>query len=233
MTQSYSKKDAQALKSEIEKENLKIANVVPVLAEDYEIDDDYIAKAFGLDRLSEIMNNVIPDGVKKTFIAVQIASIDLKKGRAQTVVATSAAAAAATGAVSIPFLDAILLVPEQVAMLAGITAVFGISVEKATLTAIITGTIGTAGTTVLGKTFVSNVLKLIPGVGTAVGGAISGATAAALTAALGETYIILLIKVIKGEMKMVDLETEAGLKLISGIYKDQLKVKRDTSGKAQ
>ena len=34
-------------------------------------------------------------------------------------------------------------------------------------------------------------------------------------------------------MKMVDLETEAGLKLISGIYKDQLKVKRDTSGKAQ
>ena len=172
---------------------------------------------------------MISDGVKKTFIAVQIASIDLKKGRAQTVVATSAAAAAATGAVSIPFSDAILLVPEQVAMLAGITAVFGISVEKATLTAIITGTIGTAGTTVLGKTFVSNVLKLIPGVGTAVGGAISGATAAALTAA----YIILLIKVIKGEMKMVDLETEAGLKLISGIYKDQLKVKRNTSGKAQ
>ena len=233
LTQSYSKKDAKVLKSEIEKENLKIANVVPVLAEDYEIDEDYVAKAFGLDRLSEIMNNVIPDGVKKTFIAVQIASIDLKKGRAQAVVAASASAAAATGAVPIPFSDAALLVPEQIAMLAGITAVFGVPVEKATLTAIITGTIGTASTTVLGKTVVSNLLKFIPGVGSVVGGAISGATAAALTAALGEAYIIILVKVIKGEMIMSDLGTEAGRELISGIFKDQLKMKRDDSRKFQ
>ena len=233
LTQSYSKTDAKALKSAIEKENLAISNVVPVLAEDYPIDDEYIAKAFGLDRLSEVMNSVIPDSVRKTFIALQIANIELKKGKAQAVVAASSTAAAATGAVPIPFSDAALLVPEQVAMLATITAVFGIPIEKGTLVAIVTATIGTAGTTVLGKTIVSGLLKLIPGVGSAVGGAISAATAAALTAALGEAYIFILIKICKGEMKLADLETEEGRKLITQVFKEKLKIKRNATGQPE
>lgn len=230
LTQSYSKADAKALKAAIEKENLKIANVVPVLAENYDIDEDYTAKAFGLDKLSEVMNNVIPDAVRKTFIALQVANIELKKGKAQAVVAASAATAAATGAVPIPFSDAALLVPEQITMLAGITAVFGVPIEKATLAAIISATIGTAGTTVLGKTIVSGLIKLIPGVGSVVGGVISGATAAALTAALGEAYITILIMVCKGEMKIADIGTDEGRAEITRIFTEQLKIKRNTSG---
>ena len=231
MTQSYSKKDAVELKHEIEKENLKIVNVVPVLAEDYDIDDEYTAKAFGLDRLSEIMYTVIPEAVQKTFIAVQCANIELKKGKAQAVVAASATTAAATGAVPIPFSDAALLVPEQIAMLGGITVVFGVPIEKASLVAIVTATIGTAGTTVLGKTVVSGLLKLIPGVGSVVGGLISGATAAALTAALGEAYIAILIKVMKGEMTMAELQSKEGMQAISALFKEYLKLKRDKDGK--
>jgi uncharacterized protein (DUF697 family) len=230
LTQSYSKNEANDLRHEIEKENLPIVNVVPVLAENYDIDENYTAKAYGLDKLSEIMNSVIPEAVQKTFISVQRASLKLKKGKAQAVVAASAVTAAATGAIPIPFSDAVLLVPEQIAMLAGITAVFGIPIEKATLLAIISGTIGTAGATVLGKTVVSNLLKLIPGVGSVVGGAISGATAAALTAALGEAYIIILVKVCKGEMSIADLGTEAGKKEITKIFTEQLKFKRDKNG---
>lgn len=230
LTQSYSKTDAKAMKAAVEKENLAIANVVPVLAEDYDIDEDYKAPAFGLDRLSEVMNNVIPGAVRKTFIALQIANIELKKEWAQAVVAASATAAAATGAVPIPFSDAALLVPEQITMLAGITAVFGIPIEKATLLAIISATIGTASTTVLGKTIVSGLLKLIPGVGSVVGGAISGATAAALTAALGETYITILIKVCKGEMKISDIATAPGHEEITRIFTDRLKIKRNKDG---
>lgn len=233
LTQSYSKADAKALKSAIEKENLAIANVVPVLAENYDIDEQYTAKAFGLDKLSEVMNNVIPEAVRKTFIALQIANIELKKGKAQAVVAASAATAAATGAVPIPFSDAALLVLEQVAMLAGITAVFGIPVEKATLVALISATIGTAGTTVLGKTIVTNLIKFIPGVGSVIGGAISGATAATLTAALGEAYIVLLIKVCKGEMKFADIGTEAGRAEITKIFTEQLKIRRNSEGRPE
>lgn len=231
MTQSFSKKDTAELKHEIEKENMNIVNVVPVLAEDYVIDEEYTVKAFGLDQLSEIMYTVIPEAVKKTFVAVQCANIELKKGKAQAVVAGSAATAAATGAVPIPFSDAALLIPEQILMLAGITIAFGVPIEKASLVAIVTSTIGTAGTTVLGKTVVSGLLKLIPGVGSIVGGAISGATAAALTTALGEAYIAILIRVMKGEMTMVQLQSTEGMKMISDLFKEYLKIQRDKEGK--
>lgn len=227
LTQSFSKIEAKTLKHEVEKENLAVVNVVPVLAEDYDIDEDYVAKAYGLDQLSEIMNSVIPEAVQKTFVAVQCANLKLKQAKAQAVVAASVTTAAATGASPIPFSDAALLIPAQVAMLAGITAIFGIPIEKASLLAIISATIGTAGTTVLGKTVVSNLLKIIPGVGSVVGGVISGATAATLTAALGEAYIIILTKISRGEMSFADLNTDGGKKEIQKIFTNQLKFRRD------
>lgn len=230
LTQSYSKRDAQKLKSEVEKENLPIVNVVPVLAENYEIDDEYTAKAYGLEHLSEIMNNVIPDAVQKTFIAVQKVNLELKKGKAQAVVASSAVAAAATGAVPIPFSDAAVLVPEQIAMIGGITAIFGVPMDQGTVMAIISATIGTAGTTVLGKTIAANLIKLIPAVGSVVGGVISAATAAALTAALGEAYIAIMVMVCKGDLSITDLKSEKGKAEITRIFIEQLKVKRDKNG---
>lgn len=230
LTQSYSKRDAQKLKSEVEKENLPIVNIVPVLAENYEIDDEYTAKAYGLEHLSEIMNNVIPDAVQKTFIAVQKVNLELKKGKAQAVVASSAVAAAATGAVPIPFSDAAVLVPEQIAMIGGITAIFGVPMDQGTVMAIISATIGTAGTTVLGKTIAANLIKLIPAVGSVVGGVISAATAAALTAALGEAYIAIMVMVCKGDLSITDLKSEKGKAEITRIFTEQLKVKRDKNG---
>lgn len=229
LTQSYSKRDAQKLKSEVEKENLPIVNVVPVLAENYEIDDEYTAKAYGLECLSEIMNNVIPDAVQKTFIAVQKVNLELKKGKAQAVVASSAVAAA-TGAVPIPFSDAAVLVPEQIAMIGGITAIFGVPMDQGTVMAIISATIGTAGTTVLGKTIAANLIKLIPGVGSAVGGVISATTAAALTAALGEAYIAIMVMVCKGDLSVTDLKSEKGKAEITRIFTEQLKIKRNKNG---
>lgn len=230
LTQSYSKNDAKSLMKEIEKENLPIVNIVPVLAEDYDLDEEYTAKAYGLDRLSEIMNSVIPDAVQKTFVAVQKANLELKKGRAQAVVATSAVAAAATGAVPIPFSDAAVLVPEQIAMLGGITAIFGIPIEKGTITAIISSTIGTAGTTVLGKTIVANLIKFIPGVGSVAGSVISGSTAAVLTSALGEAYIIVMSMICRGELSITELSTDKGKKEIAKIFTERLKVKRNKNG---
>lgn len=50
-----------------------------VLAENFDIDEEYTAKAYGLDRLSEVMNNVIPEAVQKTFVAVQKVNLELKK----------------------------------------------------------------------------------------------------------------------------------------------------------
>lgn len=227
LTQSFSKSKAKELKSEIAKENLPVVNIVPVLAADYPIDDEYVAKAYGLDRLAEVTYSVVPEALQKTFVAVQKANLELKRKKAQAVVATAMTAAAATGAAPIPFSDAALLVPAQISMLAGITAVFGLPIEKGTIAAILSSTIGTTGTTVLGKTVVANLLKFIPGVGSAAGGVISGGTAATLTAALGEAYISIMLMICKGDLKLSELDTAEGKQKVQQIFTKELKISRN------
>ena len=217
--------------AEIEKENLNVVQIVPVLAQDYEIDDEYVAKAYGTDTLIDIVHNVIPEALRNTLAAVQKANLKMKKRRANAIVATAAAAAAATGAIPIPFTDAAVLVPEQIGMIASITGVFGIPVEKATVTALISATIGTVGTTVMGKTVVSGLLKMIPGVGSVTGGVISASVAAALTAALGEAYIAIMVMVAKGEMNIKEIETDEGKAKVAKIFKSKLGLKRNNKGK--
>lgn len=224
LTQSYSSKDAKLLKQAIEAENLQIAGVVPLLAEAYYIDDICVREAYGLDHLAQLVNYVIPDALRKTFIAIQCASLELKREHARAIVKSSAITAAGIGAIPIPCADAAVLVPEQITMLTLITVTFGIPVERATLLTILSGTIGTAGTTVLGRSVVSNIIKLIPGAGSVVGGAISGATAAALTTALGETYIALLSKVVTGELSLEDLSSARYREEIKELFENQLKL---------
>ena len=227
LTQSYSKNDARELKLQIEKENLPLVNIISVLAEDYKIDNDFIIKSYGLNSLAELMYEVIPEEVKRTFITVQKANLELKKQKAKAAVKKAATAAAAIGAVPIPFSDATILVPEQIAMLARITTIFGIPLEKATIVAILSSTIGTSATTVLGRSVVSNILKFIPGAGSIAGGAISAATAATMTAALGEAYIVIMTMLVSGDINIEDLKSFEGKELIKNIFKKKLKNRKD------
>ena len=226
LTQSFVKKDAETLEQQIKKENLNVP-IVPILAQDYEIDDKVKIPAYGLNTLSNIMNKILPKEMQKTFITVQRANIELKKDKAQFAVTAAAVASFAIGATPIPFSDAALLVPTQISMMASISVIFGIDIDKSSLVSIISATIGVAGTTVLGKTVVANLLKLIPGGGSIAGGTISGTTAAALTTALGEAYIVVMINICKGKMKLSDLQTRKGKKELKKIFKEKLKLKRD------
>lgn len=225
LTQAFSKKKTEEMVTALRKENLPVRQVVPVLAQDYEISEDYPKiKAFGIDKLVELMSELLPDTVRDTFIALQIASIDLKRKRARAAVTAAAGAAALTCASPIPFSDAAILVPTQVSMLAGITAIFGLPIEKAALTSIVSATIGTAGATVLGKTVVSNLIKMIPGAGTIIGAAISGTTAAALTGALGEAYIAILTRVASGDISFADLTSKEGMEELRREFEKQLRI---------
>ena len=138
-------------------------------------------------------------------------------------VVTTAAASFGEGYIPLPFSDALALVPTQLAMLAGITAIFGITVSENLLKSIVTSLTGTAGATFAGRTIVSNLLKMIPGVGTALGGTISGATAAVLTTALGEAYIAIMKMIAKGEITEKDLETKTVQDKLQNIFKDKIK----------
>lgn len=141
-------------------------------------------------------------------------------------IATAVAGSFGEGFAPIPFSDAALLVPTQVGMIAGITVIFGLDINKSFLTSFVTATIGSAGATVLGKTIVSNLLKLIPGLGTVAGGLISGTTAGLLTTALGEAYIKIMEMVYKGEISKEDLYSEDGQSTMTQLFKTELKKKR-------
>lgn len=130
LTQSFSKHSAARMVEELEAEGLPFASIVPVLAEDYPIDDNYTVKAYGLDTLAEKMEAVIPEAIRNTFVAVQSVNLDLKRAKARSFVRKASMAAAATGAAPIPFADATVLVPEQIGMLAKITTIFGIPMER-------------------------------------------------------------------------------------------------------
>lgn len=176
-------------KNEVQRLLPNAKNIVRVNSLSQKLDDGYIIKPSGLDNLVEITMEIVPEGQKSAFIAAQKVSMQQKKNKAHGIVAGAATAAAAAGASPIPFSDAFILVPIQVGMLAGITAVFGLDLQKSFLTTLISSTITGAGASILGRTIVTNLIKLIPGVGTITGGAISAATAATLTTAFGEVYI--------------------------------------------
>ena len=161
-----------------------------------------------------------------TLQYVQIACLEEKKKHAQAAVAAASLAATGEGASPIPFSDCALLIPTQVTMIASITVIFGLDINKSILTALVSSTIGSGGATVLGKTIVSNLLKIIPGAGTVVGGVISAGTAGVITAALGEAYIGIMEMVFKGEMKIDEIGTKKGKETINSLFKKQLKIDR-------
>ena len=223
LTQSFSKLKAAEMRNMILNENLDVVQVVSVLAEDYDIDDDYIAMSFGLDVLIRVMSETLPDELQDTLQNVQKASLAEKKRHAQAAVATAMVAAFGEGFSPIPFSDCALLIPTQVAMISSITAIFGLDINKSIIMGFVSSALGASGATIAGKTIVSNLLKLIPGAGSIAGGLISGTTAGMLTTALGESYILLMESVFTGEISSSDIGTVDGNKKMRDLFKKQLK----------
>lgn len=223
LTQSFSKKKADEMRNAILNENLDVIQIIPVLAIDFEIDDERIVEAYGLDRLIKVMSEALPDELQDTLQNVQKASLEEKKRLAHAAVAAATTAATAECAIPVPLADAAMLIPTQVTMIASITAAFGLDISKSVLTGFVSSVLGTSGVTIAGKTIVANLLKLIPGVGTVVGSTISAATAGLLTTALGEAYILLMEAIYKGEMKANEINTDEGKAKMKELFKEQMK----------
>lgn len=224
LTQAFSKPNAEKMKNLIMDENLDVIQVVPVLAQDFVFDESLPPiKAYGLDALLAVMTEVLPEELQDTLQSVQIASLKAKKKRAQVAVATATATAFGEGFAPIPFADSALLIPTQVAMIASITAIYGLDINKSIITAFVSSALGTGGATIAGKTIAANLLKLVPGAGTVLGGTISGATAGVITTALGEAYIVLMEAIYKGDLKASELGTPEGKKKLKDLFKKKVK----------
>lgn len=188
----------EGFRAEVQRLLPEAANIVRVRAQPEIFDDGHTLPPAGLTELVEVTSEVIPEGHRRAFAAAQRASIKHKVRAARTLVRRAGAAAATAGASPIPWSDAFVLVPIQVGMLAGVTATFGLNLSAAFLSTLLASTIGGFGSTVLGRTIATNLLKLIPGAGTIAGAAISSMTAATLTVTLGEAYVATLEAIIEG-----------------------------------
>lgn len=168
------------------------SNVVRVRAEAEEFDDGHTLAVLGLVDLVEVTAALVPASHRRAFVAAQKASIEQKVLHAHGVVVTAAASAAAAAAIPIPVADAVLIVPIQIGMIAGVSATFGLELNVAIITTLVLSAMGAGGAVLMGRMIAGELFKLLPGVGAIAGGAINAATAATLTAALGETYILTL-----------------------------------------
>ncbi len=197
LTQCFSQTKTEEFLKEIYKLNLNVTEVIPLLAEDYKIDYNYTISAYGLNKLVDITSNALSEAQKAAFVNAQKVNLYIKVDMAKKAVKHFVASAFITGASPIPYSDAPLLVTQQVIMITRITYIFGFSMKKSIITAVVSSVAGTQTATVAGKTIVANLLKHIPGGGTIAGGAISAATAGALTATLGNAYIKVLEEMFK------------------------------------
>jgi len=180
------------------------AAIVSVRAMAEELDDDGESinlKPKGLDKLIVETNRLLPEAKKRAYANAlssrHLAATRLKIEQAEKEVIFAATAAGAIAAVPIPFSDAVGLVPVQVGMLAKIGITFGMEISTTALTTLVTSTLGAGAATLIGRTLVTGLLKMIPGAGSVVGGTIAAATASALTKALGAAYIAVLTRFIE------------------------------------
>lgn len=161
----------------------------------YDDDDNVIGTRpiKGIDELIGHSYRFIPDSQRQSFAnALGIrneAALEAKRKEAGNVVNVAAGAAGAVGATPIPFSDAIALMPIQGAMIVKVSQVYGIEIGPDAAVPIVSSLVGIGGATLVGRTVVGSLLKLVPGIGSVAGGVIAGTTAVMLTKGLGQLYI--------------------------------------------
>lgn len=142
---------------------------------------------FGLQTLLDDTYDVIPEVVEGALTAAQVLDLGRKKKMVAKIIKQAVLVAAGVGATPIPFADAAILVPNQVTMIARITAAYGLPPNRSKALAAAGAVVLTGGATMAGRYAVTGLLKFVPG-GTIAGSAISASVAGTLTKAVGTAW---------------------------------------------
>lgn len=164
------------------------------------LDDDFTGQtAYGLQEVLDATFRGAPSGVAHAITAAQRIDFDRKRERAEGAIKAATAAATTAGASPIPFSDAAILVPIQLAMMASIAVTYGLPIERSTAASIA----ATAAATTAGRSVVGNLIKFIPGAGTAVAGTINATVAGTFTYAMGHAWLRVCERLARGELRLV------------------------------
>ena len=174
------------------------ANVVRINSLEYTLDGGKITvPPHGLEDLIDLTMEVIPDAQKKAFAAAQRIKLSHKVDQAHKIVLAAATTAGSIAMTPIPFADAAVIVPVQIGMLAGISVVFGLNLNRDFLALLVSGTFITVAGPLGGRAILANLVKFFPAIGWVAGSALSAAVAISLTTAFGEAFIATLYALLK------------------------------------
>ena len=190
--------DAEALAARIADLRLPIAD--GLIHYTMALADDFTGQtAYGLQELLDATFRGAPEGVAHAITAAQRIDFGRKRERAEAAIKVATGAATTAGASPIPFSDAAILVPLQIGMMASIAVTYGISIERSTAASIA----ATAAATTAGRSLVGNLIKFVPGAGTAVAGTINATVAGTFTYAMGHAWLRVCERMARGELRGV------------------------------
>ncbi len=162
--------------------------------------DDFTGQtAYGLQELLDATFRGAPEGVAHAITAAQRIDYARKRERAEKAIKTATGAATTAGASPIPFSDAAILVPLQIGMMASIAVTYGVPLERSTAASLA----ATAAATTAGRSLVTNMIKFVPGAGTAVAAPISATVAGTFTYAMGHAWLRVCERLSRGELGAV------------------------------
>ncbi|MGB7982398.1 MAG: DUF697 domain-containing protein [Candidatus Nanopelagicales bacterium] len=174
------------------------------------------AEQHGLLELLDATFRCAPGDATDALVAAQKIDPARKAAAAEKAVRSAAAAATAAGFTPIPFADAAVLVPIQVGMMARLANIYDIPVQRATVASLAATTV----TTQAGRAAATGLLKLVPGVGTIVGGAITGGVAGTVTMAVGTAWHRVCIGMAQGKYQTVSGTLDSAM--IQKVFNDEV-----------
>lgn len=219
LTNAASKQDAQDLSVAIH-QDLPSLTIVPVLAKKNEFVD-----AYGLETLVEKTGELLPEALQNSFANAQKPSFDLKRKQAAKVVRNSAAVNFGTGFVPIPLADTPLMMATESTMLAKITTIYDVDTDKFKVETALGAAMGILGAIAAGKSVSTSLFKLVPGVGTLVGGSISGTVGATITVTLGYAYMELMELVLAGKINLSEVTPDEISEVMVNLVSDKISSK--------
>lgn len=189
--------------SDMKKLNDNVKGIVPVVASTYTINEITLVPPEGIVELIDLTNELMPEGLKAGDADVNHFKLKRKMAFAQSIVGISVTSAVTVGAVPIPFADALIIGPIELAEVKGLAQLYEINKHKGAnvfLEKIIEiGTVSAAA-----KLAISSI-KAIPGLNIAAS-VINAVVAGSIVAAIGEGSIYVFEKIYKGEKTVEDIE---------------------------
>jgi len=182
-------------------ENLR--KVIPVVASTYVLNDSAYAAPEGITELIDATNELMPEGIKAGEKDIAAFKLKRKRAMAHGITGVSTTAAVVIGAVPVPFADALMLSPIEIAEVSALAQIYGISKNEGSKqffnSIVEVGTVSAAAKAAI------SALKAIPGIN--LGASVLNAIiAGSIVAALGEGTIYAFEQVYLGKKSVSDIE---------------------------